>query len=415
MNEYVKQAEFLIGNGKYAEARTYCLDAIKSKACQSADIFFCYAKAHLYTVNTLDHTEECAKQIKHFLDTVQLVFSHITTIEEYYAMYAKTLDLVETVGKIMYAELLDIVEKSLNTQETLIPLRFKPEWLNFHARTWTLIEDMRGANDYKEEGLSASEAKEKYITSREVIFSMEIAREMHYECGLRMYDKAVAFYEDVRDASAEYIRTQTGKLTAMPVMAEMVVGSSVPREGSKYKESDEVVFMRLQKQAEIILFELNSFVFVNGKPLSVCLNDARRQRFDDLEKVCQRLKQMDPTFVIAELPPREGMNPSASSDNSSSGGSNDSSSGGCYVATAVYGSYDCPEVWTLRRYRDDTLASTWYGRAFIRTYYKISPTLVKWFGKTEWFKNMWKPTLDRMVQKLNANGVENTPYNDREY
>ena len=28
------------------------------------------------------------------------------------------------------------------------------------------------------------------------------------------------------------------------------------------------------------------------------------------------------------------------------------SSGPCYVATAVYGSYDCPEVWTLRRFRD---------------------------------------------------------------
>ena len=26
--------------------------------------------------------------------------------------------------------------------------------------------------------------------------------------------------------------------------------------------------------------------------------------------------------------------------------------GGCYVATAVYGSYDCPQVWTLRRVRD---------------------------------------------------------------
>lgn len=25
---------------------------------------------------------------------------------------------------------------------------------------------------------------------------------------------------------------------------------------------------------------------------------------------------------------------------------------GCYVATCVYGSYDCPEVWTLRRFRD---------------------------------------------------------------
>jgi len=32
------------------------------------------------------------------------------------------------------------------------------------------------------------------------------------------------------------------------------------------------------------------------------------------------------------------------------GGSN--SSAGCYIATAVYGSYNCPEVWTLRRYRD---------------------------------------------------------------
>ena len=87
----------------------------------------------------------------------------------------------------------------------------------------------------------------------------------------------------------------------------------------------------------------------------------------------------------------------------------------CYVATAVYGSYDCPQVWTLRRFRDYTLAETWYGRAFIRTYYAISPTLVKWFGHTEWFKKMWKGKLDRMVANLNAEGVENTPYEDRNW
>lgn len=87
--------------------------------------------------------------------------------------------------------------------------------------------------------------------------------------------------------------------------------------------------------------------------------------------------------------------------------------GGCYVATAVYGSYDCPQVWTLRRFRDYTLAETWYGRAFIRTYYAISPTLVKWFGHTEWFKKMWKGKLDRMVANLNAEGVEDTPYEDK--
>lgn len=90
-------------------------------------------------------------------------------------------------------------------------------------------------------------------------------------------------------------------------------------------------------------------------------------------------------------------------------------SGGCYVATAVYGSYDCPQVWTLRRYRDYTLAETRYGRAFIHTYYAISPTLVKWFGHTKWFKKMWKGKLDRMVANLNAEGVEDTPYEDRNW
>lgn len=86
---------------------------------------------------------------------------------------------------------------------------------------------------------------------------------------------------------------------------------------------------------------------------------------------------------------------------------------GCYVATCVYGSYDCPQVWTLRRFRDYELAKTWYGRAFIHTYYAISPTLVKWFGKTKWFKNMWKPKLDKMVKELQQKGVESSPYEDK--
>lgn len=85
----------------------------------------------------------------------------------------------------------------------------------------------------------------------------------------------------------------------------------------------------------------------------------------------------------------------------------------CYVATCVYGSYDCPQVWTLRRYRDHTLAKTWYGRAFIRIYYTISPTIVKWFGKTNWFRKFWRGKLDRMVNNLNAKGVKSTPYQDR--
>ena len=88
-------------------------------------------------------------------------------------------------------------------------------------------------------------------------------------------------------------------------------------------------------------------------------------------------------------------------------------SGCCYIATAVYGSYDCPEVWTLRRYRDNVLEHSWYGRLFIRCYYATSPTLVKWFGTANWFKNFFRNRLNRWVNKLNEQGFENTPYQDK--
>jgi len=87
--------------------------------------------------------------------------------------------------------------------------------------------------------------------------------------------------------------------------------------------------------------------------------------------------------------------------------------GGCYIATAVYGSYDCPEVWTLRRYRDNVLDSSWYGRLFIRCYYAISPTLVKWFGETNWFKRIFRKRLSQWVYKLNEQGFQGTPYRDK--
>ena len=86
---------------------------------------------------------------------------------------------------------------------------------------------------------------------------------------------------------------------------------------------------------------------------------------------------------------------------------------GCYVATCVYGSYDCPEVWVLRRYRDNTLAQNFLGRTFIKIYYALSPSLVKLFGNQNWFVYVCKSTLDNIVNKLQNKGIENTPYNDK--
>lgn len=86
--------------------------------------------------------------------------------------------------------------------------------------------------------------------------------------------------------------------------------------------------------------------------------------------------------------------------------------GGCYIATCVYGSYNCPQVWTLRRYRDYYLAPKLSGRLFIYIYYAISPTIVRLFGNSNWFKKLWKNRLDKMILKLQKEGYNNTPYKD---
>ena len=88
------------------------------------------------------------------------------------------------------------------------------------------------------------------------------------------------------------------------------------------------------------------------------------------------------------------------------------SSDGCYIATAVYGSYDCPPVWTLRRFRDESLSLTAPGRLLIRLYYRISPTLVKLFSDRRWFRHIWRNRLDRLVGKLRAKGYSDKPYMD---
>lgn len=85
---------------------------------------------------------------------------------------------------------------------------------------------------------------------------------------------------------------------------------------------------------------------------------------------------------------------------------------GCYVATCVYGSYDCAPVWTLRRFRDDKLSKSAFGRTFIKLYYAVSPTAVKWFGKTKWFNNLLRPVLNTFVKRLKTKGYLDTPYED---
>jgi len=50
---------------------------------------------------------------------------------------------------------------------------------------------------------------------------------------------------------------------------------------------------------------------------------------------------------------------------------------GCFIATAVYGNYDAPEVLELRDFRDSLLKKFLVGRALIKMYYQVSPSLAE--------------------------------------
>ena len=94
-------------------------------------------------------------------------------------------------------------------------------------------------------------------------------------------------------------------------------------------------------------------------------------------------------------------------------GYQNSDSQGCYIATCAYGSHGCPAVWILRRFRDEILAQSAAGRAFIGCYYALSPWVVLRFGETRWFRRFWRRRLDRLVEKLRSNGLGDTPYQNK--
>lgn len=106
-----------------------------------------------------------------------------------------------------------------------------------------------------------------------------------------------------------------------------------------------------------------------------------------------KIKEIDPNHVIPEI-------------------KIDEENSGCYIATAVYGSYDCPQVWVLRRYRDSILSKTLQGKAFIRIYYFLSPAFVNSFGSTTIFQKCFRKILDNKVKVLLRKGVKDSPYFD---
>ncbi|MBT4607604.1 MAG: hypothetical protein HOC52_11705, partial [Thiotrichales bacterium] len=71
--------------------------------------------------------------------------------------------------------------------------------------------------------------------------------------------------------------------------------------------------------------------------------------------------------------------------------------GGCFIATAAYGSYEAPYVKLLRDFRDQVLLTNGAGQWFVEQYYSYSPPAADWIREREAVKSVVRLALVPLI------------------
>lgn len=392
METKLKRAQSLYAAKKYKDAVKLCLELVNEKE-QEKEAWLLAAKSLLFSMSS-PMNEESNKAL-------------FTTVGSAYAMATTFAEVQEIEHEVTVA--LNKWEEE-KRKKTLAKIESNPTLDQFNEylfqdsgyarmRIAFSLETIKAIHSAPDDGRDKQERGEEKGRSKNTAEEGDVEdyKLLVYETALRVFEETKKILTEKSDIHADVASNFASIVLERLLTAEAMVRFSIPKKGATAKESCN----RLKTFAKIITYRLDALIYPNGKALSLYLGN-REEDISEIKDTYAKIKKIDPTFVAPALPSVEPITPK-------------NLNGGCYVATAVYGSYDCPQVWTLRRFRDFTLAKTWYGRAFIRTYYAISPTLVKWFGHTEWFKKLWRGKLDGMVAKLNATGVESTPYEDKKW
>ena len=252
-----------------------------------------------------------------------------------------------------------------------------------------------------------SKKKEQNISQQEINeFITKSAGEL-YTAAITVYQASMNHYNEYwkLESSAPELWDRLGKVIKIFIfvvaLTEDVNVRKIDNAELYYKEGMKFICLscvEICKQRQYVSGIINPGQLLEAEQKTeIKPNQQIHQTYLDLyDNTYKKIKEIEPDYE-----PEEKIN------------RNKEIQGACYIATCVYGSYDCPQVWTLRRFRDYTLDETWYGRLFIKCYYAISPTLVKWFGETKWFRKFWKSKLDKMVSNLNNKGVKDTWYHDK--
>jgi hypothetical protein len=69
----------------------------------------------------------------------------------------------------------------------------------------------------------------------------------------------------------------------------------------------------------------------------------------------------------------------------------------CFVATAAFGSPMEKQVKTLRRFRDQVLSKTSFGKMFVNLYYQVSPPMARWIAQSPLRRSVARGALTPVI------------------
>lgn len=405
-----EQIEAMYKRKAYKKATDSALARLEKNPGE-AKTYLLLAKAYLFRTSP----ENLDSHSQTILGALELAANNSDTAEEIFNIEG---DFLQTISKWkaqwIKGRLGKILEDpTFDNYKLYFPMM--PEFPKLHIMAMMTLRRCNKLTQITEaEGVELSDLSKQYSKETTEAITNEEKAELEFNVSSQIFENARTLVESEGDAVGSYVEKVAEIAVERLLVAHLLMGFSIPEKGSDTEIPDEIIAERLKANVELLSYMLGATISPNGRVMSLYQGD-REDYVADFDNAVKRIRSIDCTYVSPPRPSNYAIGTSSQNNPSSDSASSSSSSDGCYVATCVYGSYDCPQVWTLRRYRDNTLALNPFGRAFIHLYYAVSPTLVKWFGHTDWFKAMWKGKLDSMVSKLQAKGIEDTPYEDKHW
>ena len=180
--------------------------------------------------------------------------------------------------------------------------------------------------------------------------------------------------------------TATNEVLASDFVMDLVLGQSMHIIALRLAVPDSEItndeeFVSLAEQIAAQWIECQNAINTRFNTYGARMND---EYLDGFRKVLNRIKQGLPANRRVGITGEKMVN----------------DGGGCYIATAVYGSYYAREVLVLRRFRDETLSKYYFGRLFIRVYYLLSPPVARRLRNATSVNAMVRSILDKWVKHL---------------